>query len=176
MAVVTVTIPNLYWVTTSNNVRWDPSNANHLSLGPSLSEDQSTDLFLGDLQLPRGPLSSDRISLSLSDGTSGEGHPGPEFSTQMETEGTITFIASSGASVVLTGISDSIEPYAWIPSNNVALRAFGDILGGLSDQSLTVIFDDHSFGNMKYNGTDITAAKFNDVDFVAAKFNDVTIF
>ena len=62
----------------------------------------------------------------------------------METSGTITFVASDSQSVTVTGISDATEPYEWEPSNVTAIRALADHIAGLTDQSLTVTFNDNA--------------------------------
>ena len=72
------------------------------------------------------------------------GDPGPEFSDQMETAGTITCVASDAETVVVTGISDATEPYFWSPPNQVDVAAFADHIAGLADQSLTVTLNDNA--------------------------------
>ena len=61
----------------------------------------------------------------------------------MEMNGTITFTASDGDKVSVTGISDSIEPYLWTPTNSSDVAAFAEHVAGLADRSLTVTFDDN---------------------------------
>ena len=62
----------------------------------------------------------------------------------MEASGTITFVASSNDTLVITGISDSTEPYAWTPANSTDAAAFYALFGGLTDKSLTVTFNDNA--------------------------------
>ena len=61
----------------------------------------------------------------------------------MEMSGTITLVASDNEVLVLTGISDSTEPYSWTPSNFVAAKAFSDHVAGLGDRALTVTLNDN---------------------------------
>ena len=138
---VTIQIPNSDWSFNNNFLRWDPPGDEHISLGDTLAAISGTELFLGALffQTLVGAL-----NVILSDGTSDDLLAGPEFSDQMEASGTITFLASDGSSVVVTGITDSTEPYAWTPSNGSDVRAFALGLVSLSDKSLTVTFDDRT--------------------------------
>ena len=62
----------------------------------------------------------------------------------METAGTVTVMASDGSTLTVTGISDSTEPYNWIPTNITDVIAFADALAGLADRSLTVTFNDNA--------------------------------
>ena len=62
----------------------------------------------------------------------------------MEATGTIHFVASDGSELTVTGITDSTDPYSWTPSNATALYAFANIVGGLSDRSLTITFNDNA--------------------------------
>ena len=62
----------------------------------------------------------------------------------MEQNGTIKLTASNGDTLTLTGISDATEPYQWSPSNIAAVRTFATTLNGLTDRSLTVVFNDNA--------------------------------
>ena len=48
-----------------------------------------------------------------------------------------------GNSVIITGISDSTEPYSWVPTNNVDVLTFALHVNSLTDRSLTVTFNDN---------------------------------
>ena len=141
MATVTVTIPNTDWdVFQMTRIRWTPSNSGYINLGATLAAVHNTNLYFAFLTLASF---NGMVDLYLSDGSSDHSlELGPEFSTQMEDHGTITLVASNGDSLVLTGISDSSEPYIWIPSNAAAVMTFAGTLIGLSDRSLTVTFYD----------------------------------
>lgn len=141
MASVTITIPNSDWASGGNRNQWTPPNAEHISLGTSLSEDGITELFLGYFAIPRTNVT---FTIHLSDGISSEVDAGPDFSTQMENSGTITIIASDSSTVTITGIADSAEPYSWIPSNIAAINTFAIGHNGLSDRSITVTFNDNA--------------------------------
>ena len=53
-------------------------------------------------------------------------------------------VASNAASLTLMGISDSTEPYSWLPTNAVQVQAFRTVLLGLANRSLAVTFNDNS--------------------------------
>ena len=143
MASVTVTIPNSEWGLTTLAVSWNPPNSQHISLGSDLSANMAIDVYLGVLSLPFTNVSD--MLVQLSDG-SGESDflPGPDFSTQMETDGTIIIVASDDSTLTVTGISDSTDPYAWSPSNAIEVYAFANTLASLFDRSLTVTFNDNA--------------------------------
>lgn len=141
MASVTIVIPNSNWSVADTHVAWIPPDTDHIDLGVTLSTDGATALYLGRLNLPRSSGQNMTVRLSGGGGQS-EDLPGPEFSNTMETSGTITFIASNGASLTVTGISDSSEPYSWMPSNFATVTAFANTVAGLTDYSLTVTFYD----------------------------------
>ena len=147
MASVTVIIPNTSWSVTTTVVQWAPGvGVDFVSLGSILAATPGQELFLGRLTIPRAASSSSSMSLQLAPMNAGTfpSTAGPEFSTQMETSGTITLVASDSETLVLTGIDDATEPYVWSPSNASELRAFADHLAGLLDRSLTVTFDDNA--------------------------------
>ena len=143
MASVTITIPNSSWSQNSNMTSWNPPNNEHISLGTTLSVDGATALFLGSFKFPR--TLTNNFTLALSDGQGGtEDNPQPEFSNQMEMFGTIHCVTSDSTELTITGISDSTEPYNWIPSNVADVITFGDHIWGLTDRSLTVTINDES--------------------------------
>ena len=141
MARVTITIPNTDWTFNSSIGLWQPSAGSYIDLGTSLSSDGTTNIFLALLALPRGT----RPNCNLQTAASQSAQPhimGPEFSSRMESFGTITLTAMNGDSITIA-MSDMDEPYSWIPSNLTAVRAFTDTLAGLSNNSLTAVFDDN---------------------------------
>ena len=138
MASATITVPNTGWTLPSATaVLWEGA----VSLGMLLSADGATEIFLARLGFTAGNFN---FSLSLSDGVEPPSQSGPEFSTVMEDNGTIDFTASNGSTLTLTGIADSTEPYSWMPSNHAEQQAFATVLRGLSDRSLTVVFNDNA--------------------------------
>lgn len=142
MASVTITLatPAVTFLTQITVITIFTTGDQHISLGTSLSVDGSTVLYFARIELRRG-IGGLGLSLRLSSTpTEASGLPGPDFSDQMEAEGSLTFVASNGATLVVTGISDSTEPYVWEPVADV--RSFADILAGLTDQTLIVTFDD----------------------------------
>ena len=74
-----------------------------LDLGTSLSEDGSTTLYLGDLQIPRTSTGSTFQIRLAPDLTTQDFLAGPDFSTTMENGGTVIFVASNSDSVTITG-------------------------------------------------------------------------
>ena len=145
MASVTVTIPNSNWLslTTISLLQWDAPSNSLVPLGTSLSSDGATNMFLGRLIFPR--ISTAELQLRFAPSqTVEESEAGPEFSTQMEMHGTMVFTASDGSSVTITGISDSTEPYRWIPNNIAEVNTFANTLRSLFDRSLTITFDDNA--------------------------------
>ena len=139
MATVTVSItPNSVG---NASVGYLPNAGSYLSLGTALSVNGLMELLLGLLTLNRSNGTVD-IRLVASQ-TETPVIPGPEFSMQMEMNGSITIEASNGDTLVLSGISDSTEPYAWLPSNAADVIAFADTVAGLSDRLLIVTFNDN---------------------------------
>ena len=142
MASVTITLSS-DGIFVGAALTWGNSSVQAISLGESLSIDGMTEIWLHYLQFPR---TSSIVFLRLQDHAGPAGSPGlagPDFSDDMEMEGTITVTASDGVSVTITGISDATEPYGWTPSNIVDVRAFTNHVSRLPDQSLTVTFDDN---------------------------------
>ena len=59
---------------------------------------------------------------------------GDDFTTQMETSGTITFVASDNETLILTGLDDTddTEPYNWTPINNLDVINFANHVADLT--------------------------------------------
>lgn len=149
MAKVTVTLEGQFWGSSgTTGFAWQPTatgNANvsfWKDLGTSLSFNGSSQQYLAFFTLPTSTGTNVRIQLASGRGTSHIGVAGPDFSTKMEDNGTITLVASDGTTLVLEGIGDSTEPYAWQPSNLSAARAFVSTLQSLSDKAVQVTFND----------------------------------
>ena len=150
MASVTITIPSadigIASVLGVSAVFSNLQSGSYIPLGNSLSANGG-DQFLGNWRLFRSvpPIGHNLVRIEIADSqTADDSTNGPDFSEQMEMSGTIIFMASSGASVTITGISDSTEPYNWNPSNASEIYAFANTLAGLSDRSLTIIFNDNA--------------------------------
>ena len=143
--VATVTLPSGQISIQTAVIGWAESGAN-LDLGASLSVDGATSLYFQRFFLVRENrgAGTGRVELQLNATESGVDQVGgPEFSDQMEQNGTITIVASDGETVVITGISDATEPYQWIPSNAAAVAAFAEHVVGLADRTLTITFNDN---------------------------------
>ena len=140
MASVTVNLPSSSASVTSAVVRWEPAQGSRPNLGLSLAAPGVSSMFFSQLQLVRPSIPSQAGNVTLRLGLTSRGADvgGPDFSDQMETSGTITLRASDGQEVILTGISDSTEPYQWTPANAAAVATFANHVAGLSDRSLTV--------------------------------------
>ena len=147
MASVTVTVTQVPFVS-DTTVEYNISAGSYFDLGTSLSTDGSINLYLGQLEFVRTASHVfGRLEVRLApDQTTSVSPFGPEFSDAMESSGTITYVASDGETLTVTGISDSTEPYVWIPTEpkRTEVASFADHLAGLSDQSLTVTFNDNS--------------------------------
>ena len=116
----------------------------HPSLGTALALDNTNAIFLRRLLLHRsGSVFPGQIQLNLADAPDAGFATGDDFSDAMEANGTITIVASDGETLVVTGISDSTEPYLWVPSNGAEVAAFADHIAGLTDRSVTVTFNDN---------------------------------
>ena len=145
MASVTIQIPNSGWQNSSSSIFW--RTGSNISMGNDLSVGGTTELFFGSMELRKSSSgSAGDVNVQLSDSASGnEGAAGPDFSDQMEMAGTITLTALDGSSVVIPmGGGDTDEPYNWTPSNASDVATFADTLGGLTNRSLTVTFDDNA--------------------------------
>ena len=142
MASVQITFPEPSLIF-SSAVGWTP--AFRPALGVALSADGATPLYFAHLDLHRTSPFIGRITLYLASVATGGPAPataGPEFSDQMEQSGRITFTASNGESVTVSGISDATEPYQWIPANSSAVAGLAETIATLVDKSLTITFDD----------------------------------
>ena len=141
--VVTVTLPHSESQVLGNGMEWLQIGTSYAfpNLGSGLAAG-ADDIYLGRLVLRS---TDGRISLQLAPTASMHpGFAGDEFSDQMEQNGSITFEASDGESVTVTGISDSTEPYNWIPSNAAALGVLvNHIRNDLTDRTLIVTFNDN---------------------------------
>lgn len=145
---------------------WTFNPGTRPSIGTALSADGS-ELFFNSLVLPF--TAAHNVELLLSEQTDLGTDPGHELSDRMETSGTITLTASDGSSIVLS-IGDSTEPYSWVPSNAAAVYAFTNTINGLTDQSLTIVLDDHapqgivlSQATLKVGAEDVARAYLGDV-------------
>ena len=112
MASVTVTIPNTNWslVTVSGlrRIRWLAPINQRISIGRTLSADGNTEMFLTQLIFPYASSGSQLVFLQFAANQSATGSdPGPEFSSQMETSGTIRLTRSDGTSLELTGTGET---------------------------------------------------------------------
>ena len=140
MASITITLAHNTAIAQPDVITWVPFSGSLPSLGTELSE-SGNELYLGVFTLPR--LTNNPLNLQLSDPeTEGPGNAGDAFTTQMETSGSITCLASDGESVVITGIDDTTEPYTWTPTNIADILVFTNHVASLSDHSLTMTFDD----------------------------------
>ena len=145
MASVTVTFPDSVASIIPTSIAWAPAFGDLLPLGNALSAN-SSNIFLNRLILQRASSNipgHTQIQLSPDQMTGGTG-AGPEFTDAMEMNGSITFMASDGMSVTVTGIGDSTEPYAWTPSNASDVASLADHIVGLTDRTLTVTFNDNA--------------------------------
>ena len=83
----------------------------------------------------------DRVDVYTSFSNVGLGSDvGPEFTEQMENEGTITLV-SGGETLVLTGIADATEPYSWTPANQDEVDAF--VAAYVASAALSVTLNDN---------------------------------
>ena len=165
MASITITIPNSDWGLSTSSARmlWQPNPGSYSTIGTSLTADGS-EAFLGRVFIPTTLDSSsdefDNFYLAFApNNVVTTGGTGPDLSDQMETSGTITLtlVADPTASVTVTGISDSVEPYSWTPSNLSDLRQFGEAVQLASNRSITITFNDNA-------GVLLTLANLNTQD------------
>lgn len=141
MAEVTViTNDNSAWTDTGSAIFWSVAT-NWLNLGNSLSSD-ADNRYLRFIEFLYTGGSAGRIRLRLSDSpTTDTGQD--DLSDQMEMSGSITFTATNGDSVTVTGIGDASEPYQWTPSNSADVVVFANTLRGLADRTLIILFNDN---------------------------------
>ena len=144
MAFVTVTLPSSAYSLGSNSSRYTLPVGSRLDLGTSLSSDPSENRYLAFLSCSTSSFSLGQLVIALvSSQTEDLNSPIPSaFSDEMLMDGEITFVASDGTSVVVTGISDTTETYNWLPSNGADVGAFFNNIRGLTNRDLTITFDD----------------------------------
>ena len=155
MASVTINISGLELTNFFSSIQWDLFG-NAISLGNTLSANPSQTLYLVIFDLPRTiDRNFVRIRLAFSP-TGSSTTAGPEFSTQMEQNGTITIEAGDGSTITLIGIEDSTEPYEWELSEPLltSVREFAENLVGLSGTDRNCVFT--------FNDTPATAPSFTD--------------
>ena len=146
MASVTVVLPTILWTEFHPYMYWLPVlTSAHVALGSTLSADGNTQLFLGLLALPI--VRNTNFILRLSDGSSDASGAGPEFSSQMESKGSMVLSIPSGESITLIGTGgDTTEPYEWRPTNLSDLVTFANVVRNAARTSpLTITFDDLTF-------------------------------
>lgn len=121
------------------------------NLGSALS-DLGSDLYLRIVRIRGGTASvAGRVQLRLARSTTeNPAEVGPDFSTQMETSGSLTFVHPTVGSLTVAGPSaasnlstDTSDPYSWRPSNKAEIVAFADAVGALpsADRGMTLTFD-----------------------------------
>lgn len=143
--VVTVTLPHSVANVFGGNggVSWlgDGHRTSWPELGNEFSTDGRSSIYLAALIINRTSPAG-LIRLRLASARRGQAvATGPDFSSQMETSGTITLAHSTG-SVVLTGIGDSTEPYQWTPSNSAAIVTWVTRVIQAANRSITATFND----------------------------------
>ena len=145
MASVTVTLPDDDYDSSLNGIWWTLSPRPNVG---AVSNSSST--VLGYVSLPRITFVSLQIWLARNQ-TEEVTSAGPDFTSAMEEQGTITIAASNGASVTMGGpnapgsnVLDDTEPYAYQPSNIVDVRVFANAVQALADRSVTVTFNDNA--------------------------------
>ena len=150
MPLVTFTLPNtpIQYVTSLN---WELPFNSYARIPASLSS-TNNDIFFAKLFIRRTPLthpSSTAISFRFAaNQTANPDIAGPDLSPTMETSGTFTLTASNGSSLIINGpFPDTSEPYQFTQGNwadSAQASAFGAIVNGLNDRSLTITFDDNA--------------------------------
>ena len=141
MAQVTITLPDSAYEQFSGRSRWDMLS---LSLGIELSE-SGQEQILTQVSMfvdnSFGGVPPGQIIIRVDS----SGNP-DDFTTQMENSGTITFVASDNDTLVVTSISDSSDPYLWVPVNSTEVIAFANHVRGLNagQRSLQVTFNDNA--------------------------------
>ena len=122
-----------------------------------------------------------RVTLDIDDAPSGGVTSGLDLSDGFEATGRWRVTTSQGSIEVALSGADMAEPYTFVPSNFAQVVAFYNAHTAGQQYAATLILADETIPpsgpqNMKYNGSDITAAKYNGSDITAAKYNGVTIF
>ena len=137
---ITVHIPSLPITSTAETLEWFDNPGSYYPLGTALAAIEGQNLYMGWF----GLYNQDGVRIRLaSTATQGLSTSGPEFSDQMEQNGTIVVVASDGETLTITGITDTTEPYLWVPSNQSEVQAFIMHVDGLTDKSLAITFDDN---------------------------------
>lgn len=151
MASVTVTLPGSGVTVTDTLLILKSSSSTNISLGTSLARIANTTLWLNFLRITRSGNNIGFIILYLaaSESSTQGNLAGPEFSSEMLNEGTITFTASNGTSVAISGIEDTNEPYNWQPTGRTGtnlqallLEQWAHGVAALTDKTVTITFDD----------------------------------
>ena len=139
MATVEFSVRSNAWVNGPNTITW--AGSPRPSLGTTFSDDGTTEILIDELVLPKHQSGNNgRVSLYTTVASNQAGVLfGPDLSSQFEMEGTITFTFGSNV-LVLTGISDTTEPYGWTPSNINDVYAWATALGNAVDRSCTIAF------------------------------------
>ena len=142
MASVTLQLASANWSSNHFRMTWQTANDAQMDIGTELSVDGATQLYFGYLTLPRRASTITNIGIRLS-GAQGDNPNtvGPDFSTEMETDGTVTLTASNGDSVTF-GLGDATDPYSFTPSNLGEVNTFANAVQGLTDRDVTAVFDD----------------------------------
>ena len=138
MATVTVTVPSNDRVDFAGLITYILSP--RINLGPSLSSVPGMDIWFSDMSLAFN--GSGRVSITLD--FMANGAQKADFSDAMEQNGTITYRASDGQTLVVDMGDDEDEPYIWNASNGQEIADFANHVDGLTDQSIIVTFNDQS--------------------------------
>ena len=135
---VTFTLPFL--ISGNTAITWQPPTGSRPDIGTVLTITQA---YVERILIFRSSPNEGRTWIRLAPNQTVSGfQAGPEFTDQMETNGTITLVASDGTTVATTGISDMTEPYEWTPSNATEILAFANHVVGLdiAARDITVTF------------------------------------
>ena len=130
---------------TIGTVNWQPSPGDRPEVPASLMDGSAVG-YLSFFRIRRTTINSTvNLHFTPDQIITGSGSAGDqELSDEMEMDGTITVVSADGQeTLVLTGISDSTEPYSWIPSNTAEMRAFANYLAGLTDRSVSFTLNDN---------------------------------
>ena len=140
--VVTITLPGTSATFSANHMSWVLNGSARINLGTILSEGGRTTLYLAQFRIPLRSTVTFQIALARNTSEGGL-VGGPDFSSQMESDGSITLANPTAGSVVVSGIGDATEPYSWVPSNNASINTFANaLLPSRVDRTVTVTFND----------------------------------
>ena len=139
MASVTVNLPLVATVPFQGAIQIIWTATPRPDLGTTLSNGEQR--YLSSFIL-RNTLAFDSVEIGLSP-TLFSDEAGADFSDEMEMSGSITAVASNGSMLVITGLIDATEPYAFNPPNEADVVVFANLILGLTDQSITLTFDDN---------------------------------